>query len=153
MAAVTWELAEEDEEEGQGFPSGPPALGGGGRLPREAPPAPEGGGSAGGRARGSLGGELPALPRPRPSLPRQRPPLTRSPPGSASRGGKRAESSSPAPREEEARQGAVRERAPRAPSRGDGERGARSGGGPSAPSPLRRGAQGLASAVREPRFP
>lgn len=43
MAAVTWELAEEDEEEGQGFPSGPPALGGGGRLPREAPPAPEGG--------------------------------------------------------------------------------------------------------------
>lgn len=42
MAAATWELAEE-EEEGQGFPSGPPALGGGGRLHREAPAAPEGG--------------------------------------------------------------------------------------------------------------
>ncbi|XP_037985044.1 class E basic helix-loop-helix protein 22-like [Motacilla alba alba] len=45
MAAATWEL---DEEEGQGFPSGPPALGGGGgdggggRLSRDAPPAPKG---------------------------------------------------------------------------------------------------------------
>lgn len=48
MAAATWELG---EEEGQGFPSGPPAPGGGGgdgggggggRLPRDAPPAPAG---------------------------------------------------------------------------------------------------------------
>lgn len=42
MAAATWEPAE--EKEGQGFPSGPPARGGEGRMeggsPREAPPAP-----------------------------------------------------------------------------------------------------------------
>lgn len=73
MAAATWELAK--EKEGQGFPSGPPALGGGGRLLREAPPVPEGE-LAGGR--GSFVEQLLSLPRPRP-------PLTRSPRGSALR--------------------------------------------------------------------
>lgn len=65
MAAATWELAE--EEEGQGFPSGPPALGGGGgdggggRLPRDAPPAPEGWASRGLGKGAFLGEELPSF--------------------------------------------------------------------------------------------
>lgn len=62
MAAATWEL---DEEEGQDFPSGPPALGGGegGRLPQDVPPAPKGRASPGLGQGASSGEELPSFHR------------------------------------------------------------------------------------------